>query len=47
MATLDLSKAKTSFYMDDPNLVSFGSLDGAADLNHLAATSRRRATGSP
>ena len=28
MATLDLSKAKTSFYMDDPKLVSFGTLDG-------------------
>jgi Ca2+-binding RTX toxin-like protein len=28
MATLDLSKAKASFYMDDPKLVSFGSLDG-------------------
>ena len=28
MATLDLSKAKFSFYMSDPDLVSFGSNDG-------------------
>ena len=29
MATLDLSNAKASFYMDDPKFVSFGTLDGA------------------
>ena len=29
MATIDLSKAKTSFRMDDPNLVSFRSVHGA------------------
>ena len=28
MATLDLSRAKFSFYMPDPDLVSFASSDG-------------------